>query len=296
VPRVTVVVLNHENLEATQACLAAVGRNRCRGLRVVVVDTGALPGAGDILRRSARAAELVSLGENRGYAGGSNAGLKVGLRHRPDWLLVLNDDVILADDCIEKLVATVDGDPRIGMAGPTVLHRDAPDTVQSAGGRLARDWSAETLGRGRNEADIQSTPRSVDWLSGCALMVRRELCQDVGLLDERYFWYWEEVDWCLRARRSGWQVVHVPGARVWHSGGQLDIPSELATYYTTRNHLLALKVHRAPPLVWCRCSVRLLATVASWSIRPKWRARRANARAMRHGIRDFVLGRFGERR
>ena len=89
-------------------------------------------------------------------------------------------------------------------------------------------------------------------MPGCALLVSAELCRDVGLLDERFFLYWEEVEWGLRARRRGWRIVLVPDAHAWHGDGREGPPSESVTYYITRNHLLALAVHRAPVGVWLR--------------------------------------------
>jgi len=293
---ISVVVLNHVRPEATRACLASIGRNRYPDLRVVVVDTGAMPGAERLVREVDLDVQLVALGANRGYAGGVNAGLKVVLGDGAAWVLVLNDDVVLADDCIERLAAAVDADRTIGIAGPVILQLGAPSTVLSAGGRLAVDWSADLLDAGASIEHLRPDPRQVDWVPGCAMLASAELCRDVGLLDERFFLYWEEVEWGLRARRRGWRIVLVPDAHAWHGDGREGLPSESVTYYITRNHLLALAVHRAPVGVWLRTALRLAATTASWSIRPKWCDRRANARAIKRGVADFMLRRFGERR
>lgn len=294
-PRVAVVVLNHTRPAESRACLASVARNGYPALDVLIVDTGALADAAERLATEYPGAELVRLRANRGYSGNVNVGLELALRRGADWVLVLNDDVVLRDDSILRLVEVGEKDPRIGIVGPTILERGTCGTIQSAGGRLARDWSAEQLDRGREARSLPDAPRLVDWVSGCALMARGDLCREVGLLDRRFFSYWEEVEWCLRARRQGWLVAHAPQARVWHASVP-GLPSELVTYYTTRNHLLALARHRAPPTAWFHFSIRLLATLISWSTRPKWHARRVDARAMGRGVRDFAMYRLGERR
>jgi GT2 family glycosyltransferase len=125
-------------------------------------------------------------------------------------------------------------------------------------------------------------------------MARRAMCEEIGLLDERFFNYWEEVEWCLRAVRRGWRVVHVPAARAWHRDPR-PVPAE-ASYYVTRNRLLALAAQRPPLGTWLRVTANLAATLLSWSVRPKWRHLRPHRTAMWHGVLDFARGRVGKRR
>ncbi len=235
------------------------------------------------------------LARNLGYAGNNNVGLTLALEHGAAWILLLNDDVVVAPDCVERLLEAAAADERIGLLGPTVFEHARPGVVQSAGGALGRDWSARFLGPDEPGWMPAAGPTDVAWLSGCALMARRELCEEVALLDERFFLYWEDVEWCLRARRSGWRVVHVPSATAWHKGGlPADPPPARVAYYTTRNHLLALRKHRAPLRVWLAAVLRLFNTLLGWSLRPGRRSRRAARNAVWNGVVDFALGRFGE--
>jgi hypothetical protein len=136
----------------------------------------------------------------------------------------------------------------------------------------------------------------VDWVSGCALLARREMIEQVGVLDERFFYYWEETEWCLRARRSGWLVVAVPGARIWHKGVQRDYrPGPDVTYYSTRNRLLMLGKHRAPMGAWLSASADLARTLLAWTLKPKWREMRRHRDAMWQGMMDFLRRRWGMR-
>jgi len=136
----------------------------------------------------------------------------------------------------------------------------------------------------------------VQWISGCAIGVRREAIEQAGLIDERFFYYWEETEWCLRIRSHGWKAYMIPQAKIWHKGVQRSYqPSPNVTYYATRNRLLLLKLHRPPLKVWVSTGFYFLRTLLSWSIRAKWRDKRANRDAMWLGILDFFNQRWGMR-
>jgi GT2 family glycosyltransferase len=295
-PPVFAVVLNHERPGDTVECLRSLESSTYPNLEIVVLDTGCVRDAAVEIRQAVPAARVTALERNLAYAGNNNVGLAIALRRRAAWIILLNDDVTVAPDCVSRLIEIGESDRRIGLLGPTVYHHAMPQVVQTAGGWLASDWSARFLASGEVDRGQYSGPRDVAWVSGCALMARGELCDQVGLLDERFFSYWEDVEWCLRARGHGWRVVHVPAAKAWHKGGGPgDVAPSTLAYYTTRNHLLALRKHRAPLGVWCAISTRLAATLLSWSLRPRHRSRREARTAMWHGLRDFVLRRYGER-
>jgi hypothetical protein len=135
----------------------------------------------------------------------------------------------------------------------------------------------------------------VEWISGCAILVRRTAIDQAGMLDKDYFIYWEETEWCIRIGRVGWKIVHVPEAKIWHKGVQREYqPKPSFTYYGTRNHLLTLAKHKAPLNVWVFSWIQILRTLASWSIKPKWRSKREHRDAMFRGVRDFLRGQWGK--
>ena len=117
----------------------------------------------------------------------------------------------------------------------------------------------------------------------------------MGVLDERFFMYWEETEWCLRAKKAGWNIFCVPRAKVWHKGVQRDYnPNPSVTYYTTRNRLLTLSKHQAPFHVNALAWGRIIRTLTSWTIKPKWRSKLAHRDAMWRGVRDFIKGSWGQ--
>jgi GT2 family glycosyltransferase len=129
-------------------------------------------------------------------------------------VFVLNEDTILATDCLSRLVKTGESDSTIGVVGPMVYHHNTPDVIQSAGGLLGSRWASIHLGQDERDCGQFAHPHEVEWVSGCGILVRREAIRQVGAIDQRYFYYWEETEWCIRIGRAGWKIVHVPLAKL----------------------------------------------------------------------------------
>lgn len=293
-PYVIVVILNTNHRQDTLECLASLSKTSYKHHGVILLDNGSSDGSVPAIREAFPDVEVIELGENKGYAGNNNVGIQAATARGADWVFVLNEDTILAPDCLEHLVAVGKKDPRVGIVGPMVYHHDEPHMIQSAGGKIGPHW--ESLHLAQNEADVGQfcEPHPVDWISGCGILVRRTFIENVGAIDERYFYYWEETEWCLRAARAGWRVVHVPLAKLWHKGVQRDYrPNPQVTYYATRNRLLTLSKHEAAPVIRIMAWLQIIRTLSSWTIRPKWRSMRGHRNAMLRGAVDFLLRRWG---
>jgi hypothetical protein len=297
-PYVIAVILNTNRRTDTLACLASLAESDYANLSVLVLDNASADGSAEAIATDFPAVQVLPLKKNLGYAGNNNVGIAAALAQGADWVFVLNEDTVQAPDCISRLVALGESDPQIGIVGPLVYHFDEPAVIQSAGGRLGRYW--KSVHTGHNDPDenhsLLAAPRPVDFISGCAILVRRSLVEQAGALDERFFYYWEETEWCLRARRNGWQVMFEPRARLWHKGVQRDYqPNPSVTYYNTRNQLMLLAKHRAPLSVWLVAWAEMGRTLTSWTVKPRWRAMRLHRDAMAQGVVDFLRKRHGMR-
>jgi GT2 family glycosyltransferase len=296
-PQIAIIVLNTNHKSDTLECLATIDRNTYLNRSVIVLDNTSTDGSIEAIKTAFPWAVNVPLAKNLGYAGNNNVGIQLALQQGAEWVLVLNEDTLLDPDCLERLVAAAEADPHIGIVGPMVYHYDEPLVIQSAGGRLNRHWEASHLGQNEDDRGQFTAPHDVDYISGCAILVRRAVIQQVGLLDERFYYYWEETEWCLRARQHGWRVVHVPIAKIWHKGVQRNYhPGRSVAYYNTRNRFLMLAKHHAPARVWAHAWWQTLRTLASLSLRPKWRAERPARDAMWEGLVDFLFQRLGPMR
>jgi GT2 family glycosyltransferase len=294
-PYVISVILNTNRRDDTLECLASLGANSYSNHKAIVLDNHSIDGSIQAIRSAFPGVEIIELDENLGYAGNNNVGIKAAVAKGADWIFVLNEDTILAPDVISQLVEVGERDPEIGIVGPMVYHHDEPDVIQSAGGVLGEYWQSIHIAKDQLDTGQIDRPHPVDWISGCGLMIRRDTIEQVGLIDARYFYYWEETEWCLRARKAGWRIMHVPGARIWHKGVQRNYsPHPSVTYYGTRNHLLTLAKHRAPLKAWFFTWIQILRTLSSWTLKPKWQSMRDHRNAMLRGLMDFLNHRWGE--
>jgi hypothetical protein len=296
-PKVSIIVLNWNGRDDTLACLASLSRIAYPAYEIVVVDNGSSDDSVSAVRAAFPNAALIEAGENLGYVGGNNVGLEKARAAHADYALLLNNDTEVAPDFLSLLVSAAEADPRIGIVGPTIYYFAEPDRVWSAGGAI--DWTRGcTWMVGLNEVDrgqFGAAPRPMDFVTGCALLIKMEAVNRIGTLDPRFFAYYEETEWCVRASRAGYKILHVPTAKLWHkiSLTAREV-SPAVQYYMTRNRLLFMKATGAGWRAWVHTLVfEYLRTLTSWSVRPKWRSLRPRRKMMLRAIRDYFAGRVG---
>ncbi len=297
-PTVTIILVNWNGLRDTLACLASLRQVDYAPYQVVVVDNGSADDAVAQIRAHYPEVTLIEAGENLGFVGGNNLALRHPLALAADYALLLNNDTEVKPDFLRLLVDVAESDPHIGLVGPTIYYFEQPNTIWSAGGTI--DWhTGLTSMVNLNEADtgqLGTAPRPMDFVTGCALLIKRSAMDKVGLLDPRFFAYYEEAEWCVRVGRAGYRILHVPQAKVWH---KISIVARAASpqvhYYMVRNRLLFLQLSRAGATAWFNTLVLEYArTLLSWTIKPQWRHKAPQRQAMLQAIADYFRGRFGK--
>jgi GT2 family glycosyltransferase len=217
---VAIVVLNWNQCAATLACLDSLTRAELGGAAVWVVDNGSHDGSLAALRARLPADRLVTLPDNRGYAAGNNAGLRAALDGGAEAVLVLNNDTTVAPDFLVCLRAALYDAPRAAAVCASVHRADKPELLDVAycEVRFAERDVVKLRGVNALPGEGFDVRRDVEVAVGCCLLMRAAALREVGLFDEAYFAYHEDVDWCLRARRAGWRLLFEPHARVFHRG------------------------------------------------------------------------------
>lgn len=267
-PPLWVVLVSWNNRDDVLACLGALQRQTYPALRVALVDNGSADGTAPAVRAAFPAVEVFALPRNEGFAHAVNVALAHGLAHGAGYFLLLNADTSFEPDTLARLVAAAEARPQVGVLSPKVYLARDPRRTWAIGGILtragARNFGMEKLDDGRYDA------RPLDYVFGCAMLVRAGLLRQIGLLDERFFVYFEETDLCVRARAAGWLVALVPQVQIRHAGDSTTRGRfYLRHFYLARSRMLFLRKHRARfrmlPLLLCE--LYLFGQIVSGAVR-----------------------------
>ncbi len=240
----SVCIVSWNTREYLRQCLGSIYNSTNRmDYEVLVVDNGSTDGSVEMVRREFPAVRLFVNSRNEGFAAGANRAIRESIgRH----ILLLNSDTVVLPYAFQEMVDFLDADPEVGIVGCKLLNVDG--TVQLSHRRFPTlTWNyARTIAvsklfhhvrpiRGLLQPVLHGYqpdgPRAVDWVSGACLMSRREVFDRIGYLDETFFMFCEEIDWCRRATVAGWKVYYLPSARVIHYGGQSSKRQRLRIYW-----------------------------------------------------------------
>ncbi len=249
---VGVIVLNFKKHLLTLQCIRSLKTQTYTDLEILVVDNASQDGSVEAFCAMYPKLQLFESSFNRGYAGGNNIGIRRCLEEGKEFIWVLNNDTVAPPDALLRLVEALRANPQWGMAGSQIKSLEKPhSTVQMGGGRISL-WS------GLNRAIVNPAKLpGLNYLTGCSLLIRTEALGKVGLMDENYFHYWEDVDLSFRMRKAGWELGYVPDSIVYHhEGGSLATNSPRAAFFFSRSivrFFLRNSPHRISPILISTC-------------------------------------------
>jgi GT2 family glycosyltransferase len=230
---VDIVIVNYRSYDELIRCLASLEPNRAEFGTLIVVDHESDLHATSHVTRRFPWIHLVERSTNEGFATGVNVGVRLT---RTAFVLLINPDCVLRAGAISALLQAARARPQVGIIGPRIFNADGtvqgsarrfPSLTTGIAGRsswLTRRFPNNPLSRHNLPAlDHPSEPLEVDWVSGACMLIRREVFQDVNGMDERFFLYWEDADFCFRAAQRGWRTLYLPAASVEHVGGRSSI-------------------------------------------------------------------------
>ncbi len=294
-PRVLALIVNWNGAEVLEKTVRSLKESDYPQLQITVVDNASADASADEVQSRYPEVRVLRLAENRGFAGGHNAGLALALAEGFDYALLLNNDVLLEREALTRLVDCAEVGPRAAVLAPALRCADSPALLDSAWGQiLYHHVIVRTLGVRQQPAGRYRKERAVDCVFGAVLLLRCRTLPETGLLDERFWMFLEEVEFCRRVRRFGYQVRYCPAARAYHLGGhsiRRAGADRLKLYLVRRNSVLFLRRHGRPwhwafflLCVALSLGASLLACAAGGRL-PFWQARW-------EGYRDGFLGRL----
>ena len=293
-PRVIIVVLNWNGREDTLACLRSLQPVLTDEVGVLVVDNGSVDGSEAAIRAAYPRLDFLQTGSNLGFAGGNNAGIARALAGGAEAVLLLNNDTEVDADFVRPMLAVLDQDSRVGIVGASIAYHHDPRRLWAFGGGRF-DVSSGWVRHVQRPVPLEAlaTRGNVHfYVTGCTMLLRRAMIETVGVLDESYFHFCEDVDLCLRAEAAGWSVTLAPQARLRHKvSATTGVSSPAFLYYNLRSRLTLARRHGPPgspstfavAKLWLRLwrpAVQSAMAVAGWK-----------ALALAH--RDYLAGATG---
>lgn len=236
---VGIIILNYKVANEALKCIRSVQESDYPNYQIYVVDNN----SGDEIEQNVRNlnVKFIQNRDNLGYAGGNNVGIKKAIEDQMDYILVLNPDTQITLTTISKMVSCIEK-ANVGIVGPKIYF-EGTKKIWFAGGKFDKQ---NVLGShiGVDESDLGQYDqlRKVDFITGAAIMIKTQVFKDIGLFDERYFLYLEDVDFCYRAKLKGYPSYYQPSALVYHQNAKsTGLGSNLQNYFITRNRMLFAK-------------------------------------------------------
>lgn len=275
--KVGIVILNYKLKKETERAIGSVFRSDYKNISVILVDNDSKDSVEDLIKVYPKI-YFIQAGQNLGFSGGNNLGIKKALSMDCKFVFLLNPDAWVEKKAISSLVSVFKND-NVGIAGPKVYFADGK-TILYAGGIFDKK---NVLGSHRGVDTVDRNQfnnlEETDYVSGGAMMVKDQVFETIGLLDESYFLYYEDLDFCFRAVKAGFKIMYVPKSIAYHeSGKSTGIGSPLQDYYITRNRMFFAKKHlsRRTQFALFREAIRNI----KQPVRKK-------------ALIDFLLGKFG---
>lgn len=237
---VSIIIVNWNTRKLLQNCLTSVYEQTGDvKYEIIVVDNGSTDDSMEMVKKNFPLVNIIENAENLGFARANNIGIR---KSKGRYICLINSDITILGDCIGRLKAFMDSRPTVGMAGPKILNPDR--TIQHSCRHFPSIWNNLCQSLGLNHIFPKSeffsdwimdywsydSIRSVDALSGCFLMVRRKALDEVGLLDEDFFIYGEDLDWCRRFHKAGWDIVFYPETEAVHLIGASSASAPVKFY------------------------------------------------------------------
>lgn len=294
--KVYIIVLNWNGKNDTLDCLKSLRSTDYENYKIIVVDNGSEDDSAAAVRKEFPDVEIVETGKNLGFAGGNNVGIEYAIKQGTDYVFLLNNDTTVDPAYLKTLVEAAEKYPQAGALGSKIYYHSEPERIWFAGGKINRLCNkGEHIGLDEIDKGQYDQIQEVGYLTGCALLIRREIVERVGILENDYFLYYEDVDYSLRIKNAGYKILYVPASKIYHKVSRATkAGSSSYIYYHVRNGLVNARrngnilVKIAIYFYTLYLFLKQIIKIIFFPQKREW------AFAVNRGIRDFLRGRMGK--
>ena len=293
---VHIIVLNWNGRDDTLECLKSLQQINYDNYKIIVVDNGSEDGSVFEIKKNFPEMKIIENKRNLGFAGGNNIGMKYAVENEADYVLLINNDTTVDKNFLSELVEMGESDKKIGAVGSKIYFHSEPNRIWFAGGKV--NWlknKGTHLGLDEIDNGQYDKIREVDYLTGCCLLIKREVIEKIGVLAEDYFLYYEDTDFSARVKNAGYKIMYVPKSKIYHKISRSTKPgSPSYIYYHVRNGLVMAKRNGSflsKIILYLYCVFLFLKQIIKIIFLPQ---KRNWAYAVLKGEKDFLLGKMGK--
>ena len=238
--KIAIIILNYKNSKDTIECVESLEKISYKNFEIIIVDNDSKDGSIELLKNHFKDKHaILDSKKNGGFAYGNNVGIKYALKNKADYILLINNDTTVEENFLDVLVETAEKDKTIGITTGLIMNYYDKNKVWYNGGEI--DWN-KFYGYHLNERGNLSTleeEKEITFATGCLMLIRKEIFNNVGLLPEEYFMYYEDVDFCAKVQNKGYKIVYNSNSKIYHkisaSSGEEESP--FAIEWNTRNRI-----------------------------------------------------------
>lgn len=246
-PLIYIILVNYNGYKDTIECVNSLKKVNYKNYRIVIVDNASSNNSLGILKQKINDCIIIESKENLGFAGGNNLGIKYALDHNADYIMFLNNDTLVNNDFLNNMIMSFTKDNKVGLVGCKIMHYPAKNIIWYGGGYI--DWFkfiGTHCGMGQIDKGQCDTEKEIDFMTGCCMLIKKEVFEKVGFLSEDYFMYFEDVDFCVNIKNFGYKIWYNPKAIIYHkvglsSGGE---ESPFSIKWGTRNRILFMNRYK----------------------------------------------------
>jgi GT2 family glycosyltransferase len=239
---VFIIILNFNGYQDTIKCVESLSNILYKNFRIIIVDNNSTDNSVLILKQTFPKIDIIQTEANLGYAAGNNFGIKYAVECGAQYLCILNNDTIAHEDFLSPLVRRLNSNSQKTIIGPMILEKDN-HTIQSTGARIDMlRGRVPVINSGKIKKEISNKLIECDYIGGACLLFRCDSINELGLFPENYFLFYEETEWCLRAKKNGFQIVCDPSTSIVHEGSSsIKRVSGLIEYLLSRNRVVFMR-------------------------------------------------------
>lgn len=314
-PKIFIILVNWNGKQDTLNCLSSLQKQDYPNYEVVVIDNGSNDDSVSIIESTFPKLILLKNQTNLGFSGGNNVGIQYALKHQTDFILLLNNDTKVSSDLLQQFMLGFQQFPKAGILGAKIYLMQEEKKLDHFGGNWNQKKAAfDFIGLHASDENWDNA-FCIDYVCGAAMMIKKEVFQQIGLLESRFFLIWEESDFCMRAKRAGYKIISYPHAKIWHKvSASFTEGKAHSTYFWWRNRLLWIErncslsqlvdvyIRVLVPEIFHLLKIYVLKSIQficykylyAKSEQEKKRNKLLINKAALKGVRDYLFRRFGQ--